>query len=167
MEGRERGDVHDPPPAPHHHAAQHRPAAAEKATQVGVEHGVPVFVRGQGEQRLAAQAGVVDQSLDRPERFFDLGGDIVRPGGVAQVEAEGTGAGRLLHGTRRRLVGVPGEGHPVLGHIGIGGIGGQRLDDRPPQPPAAAGYENRAHRSISSRARVTAPAIRRLSSNGR
>ena len=55
VEGREGGDVDDRPPPPHHHPPQHRPAAAEEAAEVGLEHRVPVVVRGHGEERLAAQ----------------------------------------------------------------------------------------------------------------
>src|SRR6202035_2237774 len=120
-------------------------------------------IRGEGEERLAAQAGVVAEAAQRSQALLDLGHQVVGPPAVGECEREAAGAplASLLPPPRRRLLYPPGEGHrPALGR--------QRLDHGAPDATAAAGYEDGVcHRRASSRARVTAPAMRRLSIRGR
>ncbi|MNC59705.1 hypothetical protein D3C75_1095330 [compost metagenome] len=65
----DRGDIDDPPPAFGQHAFNDLLGGVEQARQVGPDHAVPVFRGELAKRRVAGDASVVDQHIDRAELF--------------------------------------------------------------------------------------------------
>src|SRR6185436_1638635 len=72
LDGVHRGDVHDAAPAAIAHAIDHLARDVEHAVQVGVDHRHPVGLGHALEHRVARDAGVVDQDVDRPDHRGDV-----------------------------------------------------------------------------------------------
>src|SRR2546426_4325787 len=63
----DRRDIDDAAPAALHHAVDHLARDVEDAVQVGVDHLHPVLLGHALEHRVARDAGVVHQDVDRPD----------------------------------------------------------------------------------------------------
>src|SRR5688572_19723263 len=83
-----RPDVDDAASARLHHAAQHRLAEPENGTQIRRDDGIPVFRLHAQEQRVARDAGVVDEDGDRALPGFDVCDRHVAGSPIRHVEDE-------------------------------------------------------------------------------
>ncbi len=78
------------------HAVDHRPRHVEQRVEIGADHLAPLLVRHLLEHRVARDAGVVDQHLDRADLVLNADDALLAGDVIADVPFEDRDLGFLL-----------------------------------------------------------------------
>src|SRR6185437_1137175 len=119
----DRADIHDAAEGALAHAVDDQAAHIEARGQVGRDHRAPLLRRHAVQHRVAGDAGIVDQHVDRAEFVDDALKAAIASFVVRHIEAVTADAGFLGAAARRLLIAAIHRGHFVPGALKLFGNG--------------------------------------------